>query len=159
MRHALGRNVDGCWTRSNWGARAQRAPKLILHKRVTVCRAGDRETREGWQSACIGQRRACQGDGPGWRRALEEPLSESVKQREAPRPKSHSFNFIGTDEALGAEHWHCPTCGRQILLWWPPNYKRKVLVAGDEEIPHMAAKGGLRMAPVRAAKATGELPN
>jgi hypothetical protein len=79
---------------------------------------------------------------------------------DAPPPvKSHSFTLVRTDDELGAEHWHCLECGRQILLWWPPDYKRRVLVPGDEDVPHTAAKGGLCVAPVLAAEGYGELPN
>jgi hypothetical protein len=75
------------------------------------------------------------------------------------RPKSHAFTFVRSDEEVGAEHWHCLECGRQILLWWPPDYRRKVLVPGDEEMPHVATKGGLRLSPVRVAEGPCELPN
>ena len=42
-----------------------------------------------------------------------------------------------------AEEWYCPTCGRRILLQWPPNYKKITLEAGDENALHSVGKGGL----------------
>ncbi|MFB4310185.1 hypothetical protein [Actinomadura sp. GTD37] len=38
----------------------------------------------------------------------------------------------------GLEEWACPTCGRRILLRWPPHYTKHVLDAGDEEACHIA---------------------
>lgn len=43
----------------------------------------------------------------------------------------------------GVEEWHCPICGRRILMQWPPNYKKVTLEAGDEYAVHSIAKGGL----------------
>lgn len=45
--------------------------------------------------------------------------------------------------ASGSEEWHCPRCGRRILMQWPPNYKRIVLEPGDEHAYHSGGKGGL----------------
>lgn len=45
----------------------------------------------------------------------------------------------------GAEEWHCPTCGRRIMMQWPPNYKKIVLEAGDEYAVHSGGKGGLQV--------------
>ena len=47
--------------------------------------------------------------------------------------------------ASGAEEWICPTCGRHIIMQWPPNYKRVVLDAGDEEKAHAGGAGGVTM--------------
>jgi len=86
-------------------------------------------------------------------------LTDNPRSERPVAAKSHAFSFVRTDEELGAEHWHCLECGRQILLWWPPDYRRRVLVPGDDEIPHTAAKGGIGVAPVRVAEGPGELPN
>lgn len=56
----------------------------------------------------------------------------------------HQMDLLGVDET-GAEEWHCPTCGRRFLLRWPPDYGRKVLTPGDEDVTHVGGKGGLRM--------------
>jgi hypothetical protein len=90
---------------------------------------------------------------------VEEPLSEHSKTDEPMAGQPHSFTYVRTDDELGAEHWHCLECGRQILLSWPPNYKRRVLVPGDEAVPHTAAKGGLDVSPLRASEGYGELLN
>ena len=39
----------------------------------------------------------------------------------------------------GLEEWACPTCGRRILLRWPPHYLKEVVDAGDEEACHIAS--------------------
>ncbi len=56
----------------------------------------------------------------------------------------------------GAEEWICPTCGRRMLLRWPPDYEKLVLDHGDDTAIHVGGKGGLRVdqvavAPVPAA--------
>ena len=52
----------------------------------------------------------------------------------------------------GAEEWHCPQCGRRMLLRWPPNFEKIILERGDEAVTHVGGKGGLRMT---AAAETG----
>jgi hypothetical protein len=41
--------------------------------------------------------------------------------------------------ATGAEEWWCPTCGRRLLLHWPPRYRKLVLDPGDERAAHTGA--------------------
>lgn len=48
--------------------------------------------------------------------------------------------------ATGAEEWHCPTCGRRLLM----NFHQEnqfldllVLDPGDEQATHAGSKGGL----------------
>ena len=45
----------------------------------------------------------------------------------------------------GAEEWACPTCGRRMLLRWPPHYEKLVLEHGDDTVVHVGGKGGLRV--------------
>lgn len=45
----------------------------------------------------------------------------------------------------GAEEWHCPDCGRRMLLRWPPDFEKIILEPGDDRIPHVGGKGGVRM--------------
>jgi hypothetical protein len=52
--------------------------------------------------------------------------------------------------ASGAELWYCPTCGRQFLLSYPPEYKKIILDAGDESAIHSGGKGGLSMGQFQA---------
>ena len=58
----------------------------------------------------------------------------------------------------GAEEWHCPTCGRRMIMQWPPKYKRIVLEPGDEQAAHAGGKGGLRMGAAQIATADDALP-
>ena len=53
----------------------------------------------------------------------------------------------------GAQEWRCPTCGRHMIMQWPPNYKKIVLEAGDENASHSGGKGGLRMGAAQVASA------
>ncbi|WP_067806233.1 hypothetical protein [Actinomadura formosensis] len=47
------------------------------------------------------------------------------------------MQLIRTAES-GHEEWACPTCGRRILLHWPPDYTKQVLTPGDETACHLA---------------------
>lgn len=38
--------------------------------------------------------------------------------------------------ADGSQEWACPTCGRRLLLQWPPAHRRIVLDPGDEKADH-----------------------
>ena len=38
--------------------------------------------------------------------------------------------------ADGSQEWACPTCGRRLLLQWPPAHRRIVLEPGDESAMH-----------------------
>jgi hypothetical protein len=59
----------------------------------------------------------------------------------------------------GAEEWACPTCGRRMLLRWPPHYEKLILEHGDETAIHVGGKGGLRVGQVAVAPApAGEVP-
>jgi len=53
----------------------------------------------------------------------------------------------------GAEEWYCPTCGRRMIMQWPPKYKKIVLEAGDEYATHAGGKGGIQIGGVQAAAA------
>jgi hypothetical protein len=53
----------------------------------------------------------------------------------------------------GAEEWHCPACGRRMIMQWPPQYKKIVLDPGDENATHAGGKGGLQMGAARVAPA------
>jgi len=59
-------------------------------------------------------------------------------------PQDHTMVLVTTHDS-GAEEWYCPTCGRRFLMQWPPNYKRTVLDAGDENATHSGGKGGVSM--------------
>jgi len=60
----------------------------------------------------------------------------------------------------GAEEWVCPTCGRRMLLRWPPDYEKLVLEHGDDTAVHVGGKGGVRVGEVMIAPAPeGDVPN
>jgi hypothetical protein len=56
----------------------------------------------------------------------------------------------------GVEEWYCPTCGRRFLLQWPPEYKKVILEAGDENAIHSGGKGGFSMSSNQIVPETGE---
>ncbi len=56
----------------------------------------------------------------------------------------HEMQLTGIDPS-GAEEWHCPACGRRLLMSWPPAYKRVVLEAGDDYAIHSGGTGGLHL--------------
>lgn len=53
----------------------------------------------------------------------------------------------------GAEEWVCPSCGRRMLLRWPPDYQKLVLEHGDDTAIHVGGKGGLRVGQAVVAPA------
>jgi hypothetical protein len=59
--------------------------------------------------------------------------------------QEHHQLVLEKTHATGAEEWYCPTCGRRLLMFWPPEYKKIVLEPGDDYAVHTGAKGGLRM--------------
>ena len=59
-------------------------------------------------------------------------------------PQNHEMQLFKTHSS-GATEWHCPTCGRRFLMQWPPNYKKIILDAGDENALHSGGMGGLKM--------------
>jgi len=60
----------------------------------------------------------------------------------------------------GAEEWACPTCGRRMLLRWPPDYEKLVLEHGDDSAIHVGGKGGVRVGEFTVAPAPeGDVPS
>jgi hypothetical protein len=45
----------------------------------------------------------------------------------------------------GAEEWFCPTCGRRMIMTWPPKYQKIILEHGDDDALHSSSKGGLQV--------------
>jgi len=52
---------------------------------------------------------------------------------------------LGKTLETGAQEWYCPVCGRRFIMNWPPNYKRIILVPGDEYATHVGGRGGVSM--------------
>jgi hypothetical protein len=69
-----------------------------------------------------------------------------------PVSATHEMVLIGPAES-GAEEWACPSCGRRMMLRWPPHYEKLVLEHGDENVIHVGAKGGMRMGEVEVTPA------
>ena len=59
-------------------------------------------------------------------------------------PEHHDMVLAERTES-GAEEWVCPTCGRRMVMRWPPNFERLILEHGDDRAVHIGAKGGVRM--------------
>lgn len=71
----------------------------------------------------------------------------------------HEMILNGNAES-GAEEWVCPSCGRRMLLRWPPHYEKLVLDYGDDSAIHVGGKGGLRVGEAVVAPApAGEVPS
>ena len=58
----------------------------------------------------------------------------------------HEMRQVAIDSS-DREEWYCPTCGRRILMQWPPHYNKIVLEHGDTQAYHTGSKGDLRMGP------------
>lgn len=72
-----------------------------------------------------------------------------------PEPTEQHAMVLEQTHPSGADEFYCPTCGRRILIQWPPVYKKTVLEEGDLFAAHSADKGGLGMgAPGASGLAT-----
>lgn len=45
----------------------------------------------------------------------------------------------------GAQEWSCPTCGRHLVVRWPPHYQRLVLAEGDGNAAHVGTNADVRL--------------
>jgi hypothetical protein len=43
---------------------------------------------------------------------------------------------LGTIHPSGAEEWSCPECGRRFVAQWEPQFKRVILVEGQDGVIH-----------------------
>ena len=68
----------------------------------------------------------------------------------------HEMELVQT-HPNGAVEWHCPICNRRFIMQLPPNYKRVILEAGDEEAIHCGGKGGAFMHPPEAPASRRQL--
>lgn len=63
-------------------------------------------------------------------------------------PLTHEMVLV-VSYPSGAQHWRCPQCSRQTVLQHPgpqTRFKMLVLEAGNEQVAHVTASGGLRLA-------------
>ena len=58
--------------------------------------------------------------------------------------------------ASGAEEWHCPTCGRRILLLVPPKNEMVIVEPGDPYASHSGSIGGLRIGAAQVKEHDGK---
>ena len=56
----------------------------------------------------------------------------------------HEMQMMDVDTS-GAEEWYCPSCHRQMMVSWYPNFKRVILEPGDETAIHNGSHGGLAL--------------
>jgi len=73
---------------------------------------------------------------------IEQPIQE------------HHKMVLTSSHPNGVDEMYCPTCGRRILIQWPPDYKKTILDTGDEYAIHSAGKGGLEMGAPQIAEQT-----
>ncbi|WUI03219.1 hypothetical protein OHR68_15875 [Spirillospora sp. NBC_00431] len=52
--------------------------------------------------------------------------------------RTHEMRMVRIEES-GLEEWACPTCGRRMLLRWPPHYEKRVVEPGDERACHVGS--------------------
>ena len=67
------------------------------------------------------------------------------------RQEHHRMELVYSHSS-GVDEMYCPTCGRRILIQWPPDYKKTVLEAGDEDAIHSGGKGGLEISAPQIAQ-------
>lgn len=70
----------------------------------------------------------------------------------------HELVFLesGADDS---QELYCPVCGRHLVVTWPPNYKKTVLVEGNVNAIHSGGTGGLKVqAPVGTNQAVPTPP-
>jgi hypothetical protein len=48
-----------------------------------------------------------------------------------PEPEQHQV-YLETVHQSGAEQWHCPTCGRRVVLKFSPGAETLILERGDK---------------------------
>ena len=60
---------------------------------------------------------------------------------------THAMLLAGSPEP-GADEWYCPSCGRRLVIRWPPRYEKSVLERGDESALHIGARSGLQLGGV-----------
>lgn len=70
---------------------------------------------------------------------------------EQSRQEHHRMELVYSHPS-GVDEMYCPTCGRKILIQWPPDYKKIVLEVGDEHAIHSGGKGGLEISASQIAQ-------
>ncbi|MDP4503220.1 hypothetical protein [Nonomuraea turcica] len=55
--------------------------------------------------------------------------------------------------------WSCPSCGRRLLIRWPPHFERLVLEPGDDTAIHTGTQGDITIDLLSAAPAPEITPD
>jgi DNA-directed RNA polymerase subunit RPC12/RpoP len=71
--------------------------------------------------------------------------------------EQHHEMVLEKTHSSGEEEWHCPTCGRRILLRVPPNNEMVIVEPGDHYASHWGSNGSLRIGTVQVAQRDEEL--
>jgi len=71
--------------------------------------------------------------------------------------EEHHEMALEMTHSSGIQGWHCPTCGRRILLFVPPENEMVVVEAGDLNASHSGSTGGLQIGAVRVKERDEEL--
>jgi hypothetical protein len=58
--------------------------------------------------------------------------------------EQHEMELRGTLPS-GAQEWDCPTCGRQFVVRWSPDFQRMVLAEGDPDAAHVGSTADVRL--------------
>jgi hypothetical protein len=53
--------------------------------------------------------------------------------------QQHEMVLVSTQPS-GADEWHCPTCGRRLVMRPAPDHQKIVITPGDERVIHIGAK-------------------
>ncbi|MEV4007880.1 hypothetical protein [Actinomadura sp. NPDC049753] len=70
--------------------------------------------------------------------------------------RTHELRRVQTGET-GLEEWACPTCGRRLLLQWPPRYHKTIVEPGDERACHIGRSDDIADSVVGDAAGAGVL--
>ena len=65
--------------------------------------------------------------------------------------QQHHEMVLEKTHLSSAEEWHCPICGRRMLLSREPKFRKIVLDVGDEFATHSGGKGGLGIGLIQVA--------
>ena len=71
--------------------------------------------------------------------------------------EQHHEMILEMTHASGMQGWYCPTCGRRILLYVPPNNDMVIVETGDPYANHSGSMGGLRINAVQAKERDEEV--
>jgi hypothetical protein len=69
----------------------------------------------------------------------------------------HHEMVLEMTHSSGMQGWYCPTCGRRILLFVPPNNEMIVVEPGDQYVSHNGSTGVLRIGAVQVREHDEEL--